>query len=171
MLVYFFRHGIAQDRADADCPPDPERALTDVGRKRTRAAAQGLKCLDVEVQAIWTSPYVRARETAQIAGEVLAGAGMDLHVTEALEPHRDPEDLFTELSAAKLDLVMCVGHAPQLDLALAYGVGASDAYLTRLKKAGAACVEWPGPRHGEGRLIWLMPPKVLRRLGSGDEAV
>ena len=171
MLVYFFRHGIAQDRADPDCPPDPERALTEIGRKRTEAAALGLRCLDVEVQAIWTSPYLRARQTAEIARDVLIGGKTNLHVTGALEPHRDPEDLFVELGAAELDLVMVVGHAPQLDLALAYGVGASDAYLTRLKKAGAACVEWPGPRHEEGRLVWLMPPKVLRRLGGGDDPV
>ena len=171
MLIYFFRHGIADDRADPDCPPDFERGLTEVGRKRTRFAAQGLQSLEVEPQAIWTSPYVRARQTAEIAAEVLIGAKADLHVTESLEPHRDPEELFVELGEAGLDLLLCVGHAPQLDLALAYGVGAPDAYLIRLKKAGAACVEWPGARHGEGRLVWLMPPKVLRRLGGGDEAV
>jgi hypothetical protein len=40
MRLYLMRHGIAIDREDPDCPPDPERYLTPKGIQRTRAAAR-----------------------------------------------------------------------------------------------------------------------------------
>ena len=61
----------------------------------------------------------------------------------------------------------CVGRAPHIDQLVAYGVGARVPSLTRLKKAGAACLEFGGRTLAGARLMWLFEPKVLRRLGAG----
>ena len=42
MELYIVRHGIAVDREDAKCPPDPERFLTDEGKEKSRQAAKGV---------------------------------------------------------------------------------------------------------------------------------
>ncbi len=71
MRLYLMRHGIAIDREDPDCPPDPERYLTPKGIQRTRAAARGLRALRVKPTALLTSPFVRAVQTGEIVCEVL----------------------------------------------------------------------------------------------------
>src|SRR5580700_6869597 len=71
MRLYLMRHGVAVDREDPDCPPDPERYLTPKGIDRTRAAAQGLLELKVKPDALFTSPYVRAVQTGELVCEVL----------------------------------------------------------------------------------------------------
>ena len=166
MEICLFRHGIAFDAMDPACPPDPERPLTDEGRVRTRAAALGLRRLGVQPEAIWSSPYLRATETAEIARDVLLAPGAPIHRTRALEPLREADEVFTELAAAGISSVLCAGHAPHLDEALAFGLGLEDASFTRLKKAGAACLQWSGTG-GRGQLLWLMTPRALRRLGKG----
>ena len=69
MLLYLVRHGIAVDRtptsakrgashslhAGHDAMPDAERPLTLRGRKRSRAAAEGLRALGAKPDAMLTS--------------------------------------------------------------------------------------------------------------------
>jgi hypothetical protein len=41
------------------------------------------------------------------------------------------------------------------------------AFHVPLKKAGACAVDFAdGPTAGQGTLAWLLPPRVLRRLGE-----
>jgi len=86
MRLYLMRHGIAIDREDPDCPPDPERYLTPKGIQRTRAAARGLRALRVKPAALLTSPYVRAVQTGEIICEVLGLDCKQLKTTDALKP-------------------------------------------------------------------------------------
>jgi len=165
MQVYFLRHGIAFPRSDPDCPPDHERSLTGEGRERTTLSARGLGSLGVKPDVIWSSPLARARETAEIVCEVLGLEPDAIHVTAALEPARDPEDVFAELSEAGCASALCVGHAPHLDLAISHAINSGWGAVTQLKKAGAAALEWDAST-GHGELLWLLPARALRRLGS-----
>ena len=71
MRLYLMRHGIAIDREDVDCPPEPERYLTPKGIQRTRAAARGLRDLRIKPASLLSSPYVRAVQTGEIVCEVV----------------------------------------------------------------------------------------------------
>src|SRR5580692_8521046 len=64
------RHGPAGDRDEwaASGKDDDERPLTARGIREMRRAARGLRRLVGSVDAIGTSPLVRARETAEILG-------------------------------------------------------------------------------------------------------
>jgi phosphohistidine phosphatase len=162
VLVYLMRHGTAVDRADPACPPDPARPLTSEGRRRTSAAAKGLAAFGVVPVQIWTSPYLRAKETADIVREMLR-APLPPIETEALLPGAAPERIQSELRQARLDSVLCVGHLPHLDRLIAFLLGAARD-VSALKKAGVACLEWP-PR-GHATLLWLATPRLLRKLHS-----
>lgn len=167
MRVVLFRHGIAHDRADPHCPPDPDRALTDEGKKKTKKAARGLAVVGCAPTRVLTSPYVRARQTAEIALETFDLGKDKLVVTDALLPEAAPYALFHALFAfAQSDEeVVCVGHAPHLDRALALAITGDRVPVTALKKAGAALLELDDLPRPHGELSWLMPPKVLVELG------
>lgn len=167
MRVVLFRHGIAHDRADPHCPADPERALTDEGRKKTKKAAKGLAVLGCTPTRVLTSPYVRARQTAEIALETFDLNKDKLVVTDALLPEAAPYALFHALFAfAQADEeIICVGHAPHLDRALALSITGDRVPVTSLKKAGAALLDLDDLPRPHGELAWLLPPKVLVELG------
>lgn len=166
MRVIVFRHGIAHDRADPDCPPDAERALTDDGKKRTKKAAKGLKEVGCVPTRILTSPYVRAKETAAIAAEVLGVDASKVTITEALLPEAAPYAIFHALYAfhASDEEILCVGHTPNVDKVLAVALTGERAPVTALKKAGAAMLLVDDLPRTKAQLAWLIPPKVLAAL-------
>ncbi len=163
MRLILIRHGIAVDREDAGCPPDPDRYLTKEGTARTREAMLGLQSLDVKPEVILSSPYVRAVQTAKLAAEAFQIPERKVRRTEALLPGADPSDLLGELGKISVACVACCGHAPNLDEVLAHAVGARGAF-TALKKAGAACVEVDPDQPGTGTLHWLYLPATLRKI-------
>ena len=168
MEILLFRHGIAIDRADPACPPDAERALTNKGRKRTKAAARGIKILGYSVDQVISSPFVRARQTADIAAAALGVKG-DVRVTDALLWDAEPARLRTELSelAARAkgpECVLCAGHAPHLDVFLAHMLGVPP--ITELKKAGLAILESGFTEPGDASLVAVYPPRALRALAG-----
>ena len=169
MWVHIFRHGIAIDPTDPACPTDPQRFLTDKGKARTRAGARGLKAIGIAPDLIVTSPYVRARQTAEILREELAPE-TPLEESDALTPMADPTKIVETLRERAEQNLLVVGHAPHLDLLVAYLTGTDDP-VTSLKKAGAASIEirTGRPGAGTGLLVGVYPALVLRKLGGADE--
>jgi phosphohistidine phosphatase len=165
MMIYLFRHGLAIDREDPECPPDPKRFLTRKGVEKTRAAAMGLRALGLATEMILSSPYVRAMQTAELAAEALEFPRARITQTDALLPPAHPAQLMKVLANTKASAVLCVGHAPNLDEVIAYALGA-QASFTALKKAGAAGLEMESLSPGKGTLLWLHTPKSLRLLAG-----
>jgi phosphohistidine phosphatase len=168
VLIYLLRHGIAIDREDPACPPDSDRQLTDKGVRRTRAAMRGLAALDVAPDLAFTSPYARARETALIAMEELGLAGDQMIVSDALLED-EPEPLCLLLREHGPEVALCVGHAPSLDIFASYLIG-SDEPVTRLKKAGVACLDAEVVDAGGAELVAVYPPRALRELGERSQS-
>lgn len=165
MILYLIRHGVAMDRTDPACPSEPERPLTREGIKKTRAAMLGLRGMGAQPEAMISSPYVRAAQTAEIACEALGFPRDKVRHSEALKPGGDPEALFKELARVRAKETMCFGHAPQLDQVIAHALG-TRGVVTELKKAGVACLEVESFTPPRARLLWMFPPKVLRKLGD-----
>lgn len=164
MILYLVRHGIAVDRADPKCPPDSERPLTARGVQKTRSAALGLRELGAKPDAILTSPYLRAAQTAEIFAEALGFSPEKVRVSEFLKPGDNPAETAREIARLRLKEAACFGHAPHLDMMIAYLAGARAAF-TQLKKAGAACLEQASAQ-GRWELRWMLTPKMLRELGK-----
>jgi phosphohistidine phosphatase len=164
MELYIVRHGIAIDREDPKCPPDPERFLTDEGVEKTRQAAKGVAEIASVPDLILTSPYVRAAQTAEIFAAAVEYAKQKIRKTDQLLPGAEPLQLFRELAKDKeLSSVYVFGHAPHLDDLLAMAVGMKH-HITSLKKAGAAFVELKRLVPPSGELVWLGTPKLLRKV-------
>jgi len=157
----FLRHGLAMDPSDPACPPDPLRPLTEQGKLRTRRVAQGMAHLKLQVDRIWTSPYLRAMQTAQIAAQVLGVPADRIEQTGDLVPHADPRTIAGRLRDAT-GPILCVAHAPILDGVIATLVGA-QLPVTALKKSGLAVVDMAG---SPGRLTAVYEPKTLADLSQ-----
>lgn len=148
MRLYFMRHGIAEYST-----PDAERPLTKEGVANTKQAAQKLKALGVSVDHIYSSPRVRARQTAEIVAQALnceveireeVDLGFSITAVEALV-----RDLDREKS------VMFVGHEPDFSTTITSLVGGRIV----MKKGGLARVDVISDQPLLGELVWLIAPK------------
>lgn len=165
MQLYIVRHGIAVDREDPKCPPDPQRYLTEEGVEKTKQVAKGLAALGVTADLLLSSPYVRAAQTAEIFAAALEYPKQKIRRTDLLLPGAEPSLLFRELAKDRqASSVFLFGHAPQLDDLVATALG-SKRHVTSLKKAGVALIELKRLSPPIGSLVWLATPKLLRRAG------
>jgi phosphohistidine phosphatase len=160
------RHGIAIDREDPKCPPDPERYLTEEGVEKTKRVAAAVAALGATPDLLLSSPYVRAMQTAEIFASALDYSKQKIRRTDLLLPGAEPSLFFRELAKDKQTSTLFVfGHAPQLDDIIAAALG-SKHHITSLKKAGVALLELKRVSPPNGQLVWLAPPKLLRRAGK-----
>ena len=166
MEIYVVRHGIAIDREDPKCPPDPERYLTEEGVEKTKRVAAGVAALSARADVLLSSPYVRAMQTAEIFATALDYPKQKIRQTDLLLPGAEPTLLFRELAKDKHHSTLFIfGHAPQLDDVIATALG-SKHHMTSLKKAGVALLELKRVSPPNGQLVWLATPKLLRRSGK-----
>src|SRR4051812_9738149 len=70
MELYTLRHAKAEERS-ARHDDDSQRALTKEGIKRQRDVSHGMKALELEFDLILSSPFARAKLTAEIVADVL----------------------------------------------------------------------------------------------------
>lgn len=168
MDCLLFRHGIA-------VPPqewrgrESDRPLTKEGHAKTRKAAEGLRRLEIQPTHILCSPLARARETAEIAGEVL-GVEAKIQLHPELVFDQSPLLLFPLLRALPPEATaLCVGHEPHLGQTAALMVSGKACPGLSLKKAGACLISFEREvKPGWGSLEWWIPPAQLRMLGKGD---
>ena len=165
MLLYVVRHGIAVDRDDPNCPEEADRPLTEEGERRTEEVALGFRSLGVEPKGWFSSPYVRALQTAKIFARALEIDPGGIRVSKALLPGAAPRAFLKEALDVKAKEIACFGHAPHVDAMIAAALGCHRP-LTRLKKAGVALLELHGGNDAGNSLLWLLTPQALRRLGK-----
>ena len=166
MQLYLMRHGIALDVGEQGIKRDAERPLSPEGIHKTTAIAAGLAALEIRLDAIGTSPLIRARQTAQIVAEAI-GRRATFEECPALAPGGAPEDVFAWLRSHAVEAVLLTGHMPDLaDLASVCLSGRESVNLV-FKKAGVCCIAFEGaPAKSQGQLEWLMQPRHLVALGT-----
>jgi phosphohistidine phosphatase len=108
---------------------------------------------------------VRAEDTAKILHRVLDLEG-EVELLEALAPGGSKRAVLRRLSGLDANgAVFLVGHEPDLGQLAGTMLFGAPMGLP-LKKAGAAALVFDGPpRAGAARLQWLLPPRILRRMG------
>ena len=163
MEIWLLRHAAAEDHAASG--RDADRTLTEDGHRRAREVARGHAALEPGIDLILTSPYARARQTAEPVARVL-DLSASLRETPALEPDRDPEEILGEVREGAAESVLLVGHEPHLGALLGRLVSGRAGLEIPMKKASVARVSWSGS--GPGILRTLLSAKLLARLASGD---
>ena len=159
MKLYFLRHGIA-DWPEWDVARDHERPLTKDGLKKMKAEAKAIAALYVRPDAVLSSPYTRAYQTADIVAKEL---GLEVRVEPLLAPGFDLDRLVEVMRAnARAQALLLTGHEPSFSTVITQLIGGGRVLL---KKGALARVDILGEVDEtlQGELIWLLQPKILIR--------
>lgn len=166
MELYLLRHGVAVDRGTPGFEDDRRRPLTPEGRRRMRRAAQGMKALELSFDWILSSPYPRARQTAELVAGVFK-LGRRLKFSDHLAAGAPAGPLVRELArkfrpGARL---LLVGHEPDLSRLAARLMGGPRTLGLKLKKGALAKLTLGTLRFGAcAELEWLVTSRQLTLL-------
>lgn len=154
MILLVMRHTHAVDAAPGI--GDAGRWLTPKGRRVARKVARWLGKNDKRRPlSIWTSPLVRAVQTAEIVAAEVGFAG-EVRAVAELSPGRDPGDLIKLFDEVVAPVHVVVGHEPMLSRLAHALIG--DVDLGNFKKGGVLGLTWEGGR-AEPR-FFLDPAKM-----------
>ena len=105
MKLYLVQHAKAASK-----DVDPERSLTQEGRRDIQKVAAFIKSLNLSVDYIWHSTKTRAIQTAEILADVIT-INQEKIERDGLAPNDDVKAIKDELMAAQQD-TMIVSHMP-----------------------------------------------------------
>ncbi len=162
MIIYFLRHASA-GQSKANAAQDGKRPLDEEGIEQCGYVGRTLASLDVQVDAVLSSPLKRASQTASLVANELAHDG-NVTFTPVLAGDAEFEP-FRQLLQNHLnqEAIMVVGHNPSLSrfLSLLLSNNATDKAID-LKKGAVARVEWDSRKPAV--LQWCLTPKVIRSI-------
>jgi phosphohistidine phosphatase len=155
--LYLIRHADALTLGEQGVTCDEDRPLSEKGEKQSEAAAKALDARGIALGKLYTSPLVRARQTAEILVRSWAKPEL-LEPCDLLAPGNRPRKLSKFLLKSGIERIGLVGHMPDLGTYAAWLLGAKNAQID-LAKAGVClitCGEMPGK--GLGALQWMVNP-------------
>lgn len=157
MELLLIRHGKAEDRSSDK--NDVLRELTDKGKEEFAEFLDTIKDdlkTDKDV-IVWTSPLIRAKQTADIFTEAF---GLNSAEEKMFIANGDFGALIKEINELDSDMrVVCVGHEPSLGYWIEELTGSKYSF----KKGGMALVQLNEENLSKGRIIWESNPKVARK--------
>ena len=157
------RHGLAEDAAEGKL--DEERALTSEGHARMKQIAKGLERAFPKALAIYSSPLVRATQTALW---VAKGYRSRVKVTtvEALRPGASTAEFRDFINSLEVRRAVIVGHEPNLSTNMMALIGLNAGRGVELPKGGCYGVSLRAG--GNAVLEWLLSPRILRKLSEEE---
>jgi phosphohistidine phosphatase len=164
MEIYILRHGIAVERGTPGYKKDGDRPLTEEGEEKMRQIAEAMLAMGIEFDVIFSSPYVRAKRTAEIVAETF---DEDVTLTDSLLPDANPAELIDEINDEKPQRVLLAGHEPDLSALISVLICGKSNVSIELKKGGLCKLTAETLTFGQcATLNWLLTPKQLRKMGS-----
>jgi phosphohistidine phosphatase len=155
MRVVLIRHGEASDPRSS---PDGSRHLTSHGRALSRDVARALFARGVVPSVIYTSPLVRAVQTAEIVAHTIAHAGPVL-VHDHLVPGAPTGRALSVLDHHEAtEILALVTHEPTAQ-ALAGHLSGLGATFPPFRTSGAAVIDVD--EGGAGQLVGRLDPSTL----------
>src|SRR5262249_17234199 len=137
MNLFILRHGLAAERGTSKYATDAERPLTSRGERKLRRVADAMIAMELSFDRIVSSPYLRARQTAELIAEALKARKL-LEFTDALTPGGTPRDVVEFLDRLKPspDRVLLVGHEPNLSELISLLIAGDSSLRVNMKKGG-----------------------------------
>lgn len=167
--LLLLRHG--KSNWDAQYQLDHDRPLAKRGRKAASLMGRYLTALGEAPDHACSSSATRAQDTTQRAAEA-GGWTCPIAISERLY-HASPDQVLevvrkTDGGVARL---LLAGHEPTWSLLAGRLIGAAS---LRFPTAAIARIDlpienWREADYGGGTLVWLVTPKILERIGWGDE--
>ena len=157
MKLYFVRHGKASQIAVSD----EQRPLTPDGIESVKNMAKVLRKADCHLTKIYTSPRLRALQTAQIIAEEF---GIEAEINDACNFSFNANAAMKLCEGMVDDAeVMYVGHNPSMSEVVEAMTGAA----VELSTGAVACVTNFYPPTTRGSILkWLLTPKIINPLFS-----
>ncbi|MFN8847646.1 MAG: SixA phosphatase family protein [Bdellovibrionales bacterium] len=166
--LVLIRHSVALEREEFQKKTkldDAFRPLTMKGRRRLEKVSRMMKKRWVkQFDMIITSPYTRAKQSAQIISQVYD----EQKIVESAElvPQSPPQAFVKWMRSQnfKGNTLAIVGHEPNLSLLATYLLAGNEYAFLEFKKAGLMCLEIDmvkslGP--SSAQLQWLIAPKMV----------
>ncbi|OVE77906.1 phosphohistidine phosphatase SixA [bacterium F16] len=162
MKLYLIRHAEAffVDNGGRD----ELRPLTEKGRADAIRMAEVCNHLGISFDRIWSSPILRADETATLINDNL-NQKPGVEFKDALSIPSDFNGLRAELRNAAVDAdIALVGHMPFLGECLQYWIGGIAHPGIHVAKSSIICLDGQGFNSGEMMLKFLLNKNVMKRI-------
>ncbi len=167
MNLYILRHGLAVEHGAPGYAKDADRPLTPKGERKLGRIADAMDALELSFDLILSSPYTRARQTAEIVAEAL-GAHKQLEFSDDLMPEGKFKKLIEWLNHPKSPPqdVLLVGHEPYLSGLTSLLVAGDSSFSVVMKKGGLCKLSAESLKHGRcAAMEWLLTPKQMALMG------
>jgi len=150
VLIFLVQHGEAKPEEE-----DPERKLTEKGKKDAQKVAKFLKEKGIEVQKIYHSGKKRAEETALIYAKFLKPEKVEK--AENMNPLDNPF-FWAEKLKEKEENTMLVGHLPHLSkLSSLLLTGNPEKEIIRFEYAGCVALK----KEKDFKIKFLIIPSLI----------
>lgn len=167
MNIYVLRHGIAVERGTADFQKDSDRPLTPKGKRQLLKSTAAMRKMKLRFDLILSSPYERAKRTAEIVAEELK-LKKRLKFSDLLRYECDPLELLGQLAQLKPapKNLLLVGHEPYLSQLISWLTTGGQDLAMDFKKGALCKLETEKLRPGQcAQLAWLLTPKQMKAIG------
>jgi phosphohistidine phosphatase len=161
--IFILRHGIAVEPGSPGISKDSDRILTPKGERKLWQVADAISALEISFDIILTSPYLRARQTADVIAD---GTESKKRVVETdhLTPGGSAKKLIEQLAAIKPapENVLLVGHEPYLSEFIALLIAGDAPVRITMKKGGLCKLTVDAIQYGQCAVLeWLLTPKQM----------
>jgi phosphohistidine phosphatase len=163
MKLYLLRHGLAVEPGTAGITRDSDRPLTPEGCRKLKAVTAAMQAMELSFEVILSSPFVRARQTAEIVAQAFE-AEKRLQLAEELACGGNVRELLRRLAASVPvpESVLLVGHEPDLSELVSMLCTGEPKLAVSFKKGGLCRLSVESLRHGRcATLDWLLTPKLM----------
>src|SRR5258708_2208809 len=168
MNLFILRHGLAVEHGTPGYADDASRPLTVEGKAKLREITRAMEKLDLDFDVIISSPYQRARQTAEITAVEL-DLVKKLSFSDALIPDGSAKELISHVNQIKPrpEDILLVGHEPYLSDLISFLVSGGRDFSVELKKGGLVKLSMEALKHGRcASLEWLLTPKQMGMIAS-----
>lgn len=162
MDIYIIRHGVAAD-LDNEIAEESYRYLTIHGRNHCKIVAQRLKDMRIELDAFFSSPLVRALQTAELFSSVLKYNG---EVRTAIELIGGSSfNRFKQFIKrnSHFGSIALFGHAPDVNIFSTGMITENPRNVSQINfKNSSVCKIEFDPEKETGRFVWFLNPDNMK---------
>jgi phosphohistidine phosphatase len=158
MKIFLIRHAEAIDFETGSVSSDAYRFLTPKGRKVSRSVFRKLKEELANLEIVFTSPLIRAVQTAEILANTVK-------FDNELEIANELATVSSEKDAVKLvkknstfESIALVGHEPMMGMIVNYVSDRKDISFS-FKKSGVCLLDYDA-KNDNWKFVWYYNPKT-----------
>ncbi|GBD87306.1 phosphohistidine phosphatase SixA [bacterium BMS3Abin03] len=159
MNIYLIRHGKAEPVFPGK--KDDERNLTKEGSLIVEASANNWKEFVQDFDHIFTSPFIRAKQTARIISNVFHFQG-NIVEDSVLAPGSVTRNIIELANAINGNDIAFIGHQPDMSYHISDFISGKEVNLKFSPSSIAKISFENGAASGKGILMFLLPPALIK---------